>query len=216
MIYRAFGTTGWHVSVIGFGAWGLGGQYGAVEEETALGTVRAAQEAGINFFDTADAYGQPPGRSERLLGRALRGRRDRVYIATKVGNWARRAGHPLPFTHPLHVTLCCDASLHRLGTVGRETTFSDNVRKDFKKWNEAEGRQDFLHKLDLMEKLRFLERSDRTMAQAALQFVISNPDVTCTIPGAKSPAQARANAATGAALLGEEEREQARAVTEGE
>ena len=50
------------------------------------------------------------------MGQTLPDIRDEIYIATKVGNWARRLGHPLPFTHPQHVRLCCDASLHRLRT----------------------------------------------------------------------------------------------------
>ena len=115
MEYRTLGKTEWKVSVIGFGAWGIGGQWGAVDDATAIATIRAAFDAGVNFFDTADAYGHPPGRSEELVGRALRDVRDKVFIATKVGNFARRFGHPLPFNDPLHVELCCDASLHRLG-----------------------------------------------------------------------------------------------------
>jgi aryl-alcohol dehydrogenase-like predicted oxidoreductase len=78
--------------------------------------VRTALEQGINFFDTADAYGLEPGRSESYVGEALAGVRDRVFIATKVGNWARRLGHPFSYTHPLHVIACCDASLYRLKT----------------------------------------------------------------------------------------------------
>ncbi len=116
MLQRRFGKTGWQVGVIGFGAWGIGGQWGPVEQATAIEAVHAALDAGMNLFDTADAYGEPPGTSERLLAEALRGRRDRVYLASKVGNLARRHGHPLPYTHWLHVELCCEASLRRLDT----------------------------------------------------------------------------------------------------
>lgn len=116
MLHRKLGKSGFEVSVIGFGAWGVGGQWGPVERAAAIDAIRSAFDAGVNFFDTADAYGDPPGLSEELLGEALREVRDKVFIASKVGNFARRAGHPLPFTHPLHVELCCDASLHRLGT----------------------------------------------------------------------------------------------------
>ena len=98
------------------GCWNIGGQWGDIDDETALQTLNAAFDAGIRFFDTADAYGIPPGRSEELTGRFIQGRRDQIILATKVGNWARRAGHRLAYTHPLHVRLCCDSSLHRLKT----------------------------------------------------------------------------------------------------
>lgn len=116
MKMRKMAKTGWQVSEIGLGCWGLGGQYGEVERSTAVQTVRTALDQGINLFDTADAYGIEPGQSESIVGEALSGSRDQVLIATKVGNWARRLGHPFSYTHPSHVVACCDASLHRLRT----------------------------------------------------------------------------------------------------
>jgi len=94
------------------GCWGIGGQWGPVEESVAVKTLHRAVEVGVNLFDTADSYGL--GRSEELVGKAFHKMRGQVYIATKVGNWARLLGHPLPFTSPYHVYLCCDASLYRL------------------------------------------------------------------------------------------------------
>jgi myo-inositol catabolism protein IolS len=114
MLTRTLGRTRLAVSAIGFGSWNIGGQWGDVSDQTALATVGAALDAGVTFFDSADAYGDPVGRSETLMGQALRGARDRVVIATKVGNFARRQGHALSYTHPLHVELCCDASLNRM------------------------------------------------------------------------------------------------------
>ncbi len=118
MEQRTFPKTGWNVGAIGFGAWGIGGQWGPVARDQAEQTLLAALDAGMTFLDTADAYGDPPGLSEEILGEVLHRerRRDQVILATKVGNFARRTGHPLPFTDPLHVELCCDASLHRLRT----------------------------------------------------------------------------------------------------
>ncbi len=115
MLKRTFAKTGWEVGVIGFGAWGIGGQWGPVERQTAVEAMHAGIDAGMNFIDTADAYGEPPGTSERLMAEVLRDRRDEVYVATKVGNFARRAGGGLDFSHWLHVDLCCDASLQRMG-----------------------------------------------------------------------------------------------------
>ena len=115
MQYRVFGRTGWRVSAIGLGCWQLGGQLGAVSEADGIATVHAAIEAGINLFDSADAYG--PRRSEEILGKALAGgRRPHHFVATKVGNLGRPDGHPLSFTTPEHIYACCDASLHRLQT----------------------------------------------------------------------------------------------------
>ena len=114
MRFREFGNTGWNVSVVGMGCWALGGQWGDIGEEQAVATVHAALDAGINLFDTADAYG--PRRSEEFLGKALEGRRSEAFIATKVGNIGGRDGHPLSYATPEHIYLCCDASLYRLRT----------------------------------------------------------------------------------------------------
>jgi myo-inositol catabolism protein IolS len=112
MQYRTLGKTGWQVSAISMGCWGIGGQWGPVGEGEAIRTIHAAIDLGINLLDTADAYGL--GVSEEFVGRAVRDRRDKVYIATKVGNFARRVGHPLSYETPHHIYLCCDASLGRM------------------------------------------------------------------------------------------------------
>lgn len=116
MLKRTFNKTGWEVGVVGIGTWGIGGQWGRVEANEAVAAVEAAIDEGSNFIDTADVYGDPPGESERLLARVIATRRDRLIVASKVGNFARRQGHGLSFSHWLHVTLCCDASLGRLKT----------------------------------------------------------------------------------------------------
>jgi myo-inositol catabolism protein IolS len=113
MRYRKLGKTGWKVSAVSMGCWGIGGQWGEVSEKQALATIKAALDAGVNLFDTADAYGM--GQSERFVGKAFRRRPDDVYIATKVGNWGRRMGDPLSFKTIWSVMECCDASLYRMG-----------------------------------------------------------------------------------------------------
>src|SRR6185312_8007060 len=65
MKYRPLGRTGWNVSEISFGAWAIGGAWGHVSEEDALGALRNAIDSGVNFIDTADVYGD--GRGERLV-----------------------------------------------------------------------------------------------------------------------------------------------------
>ena len=90
MEFRRLGRSGPRVSEVGLGTWQFGGAWGRLDYETAREVVRAAHEAGVNFFDTAQVYGR--GRSEEFLGRAIAelGIRDEVVVATKVpGEWLR-------------------------------------------------------------------------------------------------------------------------------
>jgi aryl-alcohol dehydrogenase-like predicted oxidoreductase len=83
MKYRVLGRTGYEVSTISFGAWAIGGTWGPVDDEASLDALRRAVELGVNFFDTADVYGD--GRSERLLARLRHDYSHHLYIATKAG-----------------------------------------------------------------------------------------------------------------------------------
>jgi len=83
MNYRELGRTGWKVSEISFGAWAIGSMWGTVDEKESMAALHSALGVGINFFDTADVYGD--GRSERLLGRLRKERKETFYIATKAG-----------------------------------------------------------------------------------------------------------------------------------
>jgi aryl-alcohol dehydrogenase-like predicted oxidoreductase len=83
MQYRELGRTGWKVSTISFGAWAIGGTWGDVRDEESLAALQRALDLGVNFFDTADVYGD--GRSEQLLARLRKQRREPFYVATKAG-----------------------------------------------------------------------------------------------------------------------------------
>ena len=83
MQYRELGRTGWKVSALSFGAWAIGGTWGPVDEAESTAALHRALEMGVNFFDTADVYGD--GISERLLGRLRKETRETIYIATKAG-----------------------------------------------------------------------------------------------------------------------------------
>src|SRR5512147_94908 len=83
MQYRELGRTGWNVSTISFGAWAIGGTWGDVRDEESLAALQRALDLGVNFFDTADVYGD--GRSEQLLARLRKERREPFHIATKAG-----------------------------------------------------------------------------------------------------------------------------------
>jgi aryl-alcohol dehydrogenase-like predicted oxidoreductase len=81
--YRELGRTGWKVSTISFGAWAIGGTWGAVDDGESMAALHRALDRGVNFFDTADVYGD--GHSEQLLARLRKERRDPFHVATKAG-----------------------------------------------------------------------------------------------------------------------------------
>src|SRR6266702_2099763 len=83
MNYRELGRTGWQVSEISFGAWAIGGAWGETDDRESLAALHRAVDLGVNFFDTADVYGD--GRSERLLAQFKRERSEKIIMATKAG-----------------------------------------------------------------------------------------------------------------------------------
>ena len=83
MQYRKLGRTGWNVSSISFGTWAVGAEWGAVNDQESLAALHRALDNGVNFFDTADVYGD--GRSERLLAQLRSERTEPFYVATKAG-----------------------------------------------------------------------------------------------------------------------------------
>jgi aryl-alcohol dehydrogenase-like predicted oxidoreductase len=283
------------------GCWAIGGNaWGPTDDDDSVAAIQASLDAGVNLLDTADAYGI--GHSEELIQTALRGRdRSQVLIASKFGNFGRAQGHPLPFTSVHHVHLCCDASLHRLGTdyidlyqchigepaepemfldaldelvqrgkvraygistgsvaavktfhargtcsvvqldysilnrkpeadllpycqenrigtlirgplamgkltgkMGSDATFPDTDTRH--RWVQTdEARAKFVADLEKVERLRSLGTEGRTMAQAALAFVLAHPAATVAIPGAKNSAQALTNAAAADLALSDDE-----------
>lgn len=109
--YRSLGNSELNVSAVSFGTWAIGGAWGQVDREDALAGLHRAMEAGVNFFDTADIYGD--GRSEELLREATKGREDEIYIATK---FCRSEDIHDPETYSERtVRRLCEASLKRLG-----------------------------------------------------------------------------------------------------
>jgi aryl-alcohol dehydrogenase-like predicted oxidoreductase len=118
MRYRVFGRTGWKVSEIGYGMWGMGGWTGSDDDES-LQSLGSAIQRGCNFFDTAWVYGT--GRSERLLGEARRRYPHApMFIATKIPpknmRWPARAEYPVNETYPPdHIRECTEKSLENLG-----------------------------------------------------------------------------------------------------
>jgi aryl-alcohol dehydrogenase-like predicted oxidoreductase len=111
---RRLGTQGLEVSEQGLGCMGMSDAYGPADEGEALATIDRALELGITFLDTADLYGA--SENERLVGRAIAGRRDEVVLATKFGNELDENGAWIGINgRPEYVRSACDASLERLG-----------------------------------------------------------------------------------------------------
>jgi len=111
---RSLGGQGLVVSAEGLGCMGMSEFYGDADEDGAVATIHRALELGVTLLDTADMYG--PFTNERLVGRAIAGRRDQVVLATKLGNERRPDGTWVGINgRPEYVRAACDASLERLG-----------------------------------------------------------------------------------------------------
>lgn len=299
---RRIGSSGIAVHPIGIGLWAIGGtSWGLTQDSESLATIDRALELGIDFFDTADVYGD--GHSEELLGKAMKGRRDRFVVGTKIGwvGFNGDAGHSA-YTSPEKVIAAVEQKLARLktdyidllqwhvnfreatmehfiegsarlveqgklrafgvstsdyafiqeffasgraqslqidysilnrtaeaeifpfcrangvGTVirgglamglltgkfGTDSTFEEG---DFRRaWvTDDDQRTQFLADLETVDRLKEAFPG-ANLAQLALRFIISNPDVSVAIPGAKRVSQLEANfAAAEAGLLSDEE-----------
>src|SRR5881398_3093629 len=113
MQQRRLGRQGLMVSALGLGCMGMSEFYGPADEGESIATIHRALDLGINFLDTADVYG--PFSNERLVGLAIRDRRERVVLATKFGNVRGEDGSFLGVNgSPEYVRRACDASLARL------------------------------------------------------------------------------------------------------
>ncbi|MEW6224944.1 MAG: aldo/keto reductase [Chloroflexota bacterium] len=296
MEYRRLGRTGRDISVIGFGAWAIGGDWGTVDDAASLRALHAAADAGVTLFDTADVYGG--GHSERLIGRFLRERAgESLFVATKMGrgvpldpasytpkafrDWVDRSRERLGIDRLDLVQLHClptstyyrpelfaalddlvaDGSIAAYGvsvekveeglkaieipglatvqiifnafrqrpaerflaeaarrdvgvlarvplasglltgTLTRGTPFEPTDHRRFNRHGESFDMGETFSGVDYetglaaVEELRALVPVGATMAQLALRWILMHEGVTATIPGAKTPEQARANAA---------------------
>jgi aryl-alcohol dehydrogenase-like predicted oxidoreductase len=299
MQYRTLGKTGLRVSVIGLGTMVHAGHFGPTTDEDSLGAIDAALDLGVNFIDTSDAYGA--GYSETLLGKALKGRRDKVILATKGGNFMVGPNRGKTDFSAAHIGRVMDESLQRLHTDyvdlyqlhnpsveiirngevwellerrrkegkirhygvsinnveealaaiegGRSATIqleynllvqepADKIFPLAQKENvgiivrvplrrglltgklKPEDQQGFQaddvrarnfagnifkEQLDKVDRLRFLEKTGRSLAQAAIAFCVAHPAVGTVIPGGRNARQARENTAAAETPLSQEE-----------
>src|SRR3954468_1117205 len=125
---RRLGSQGLEVSAMGLGCMGMSEFYGATDEAGGVATIERAIELGVTFLDTADMYG--PFVNERLVGRAIAGRRDEVQLATKFGNVRGENGQRRGIRGDAdYVREACDASLRRLGVDTIDLYYQHRVDK---------------------------------------------------------------------------------------
>ncbi|HEY3305353.1 MAG TPA: aldo/keto reductase [Candidatus Binatia bacterium] len=299
MEYRTLGRTGLRVSAIGLGTMVHAGHFGPMKDEESLGAIDAALDLGVNFIDTSDAYGA--GYSETLLGKALKGKRDKVILATKGGNIMTGPDRGKTNFSADYIGRVMDKSLKRLQTdyvdlyqlhnpnvetirrgdvwellerrkkegkirhygvsinkfeealAAIEGGLSDTIQLEYnllaqepadkvfslaqkknvaivarvplrrglltgklKPEDQERFQQDdvrarnfpgdiFPKELAKVEKLRFLEKPGRSLAQAAIAFCLAHPAVGVVIPGARNDRQARENAAAAEVRLSPDE-----------
>jgi aryl-alcohol dehydrogenase-like predicted oxidoreductase len=164
MQHRPLGRSGLSVSCLGLGCMGMSEFYGPRNDDESLATMQAALDAGINFFDTADMYGH--GHNEELVGRFLKGRRDKVILATKFAvvrdqkTGARRIDNS-----PAYIRAACDASLKRLG-IERIDLYYMHRRNPDTPIEEAVGAMAGLAKAGKVKAIGLSEVSAETLRRA--------------------------------------------------
>ena len=170
MKHRIFGPTGRSVSEVGLGCWQLGGNWGDVSVPDALATLCSAYEQGVDFFDTADVYGD--GRSERIVGEFLRETKAKAFVATKLG---RRGdpGWPANFTREA-MRRHTEDSLQRLGVDTLDLTQLHCVPF-------AE-----LQRGEVFETLRELQREGKIKAFGASVETVAEARLCLEVPGLAS------------------------------
>lgn len=147
------------VSALGLGCMGISEFYGEADEQESIRVIHRALDLGVTFLDTADMYGV--GRNEELVGRAIRGRRDEVVLATKFGNVRGPNGERLGINgRPEYVRQACDASLKRLGVDHIDLYYQHRVDPDTPIEETVGAMAELVH----AGKVRFLGLSEASAA----------------------------------------------------
>jgi len=171
MNFRKLGKQGPTVSAIGLGCMGMSEFYGSTNEDQSIRTIHQALDWGINFLDTADMYGI--GHNEKLVGRAIKNRRDKVVLATKFGNVRGSDGSFKGVNgKPSYVKAACDASLKRLGVDVIDLYYQHRVDPDTPIEETVAAMADLVK----VGKVRFLglsEAAPQTIRRACSVYPIS-------------------------------------------
>ena len=171
MHMRVLGNSGIEVSALGLGCMGMSEFYGPSEDSVSLATLEFALASGVTLYDSADTYGL--GHNEELLGRFIRGKRDRIVVATKCGIVLEKEKYERRIdSSPAYIRSACEASLRRLGVEAIDLYYLHRLSADIA-IEESVGALADLVKAGKIRSIGLCEVSPETLARAHTVYPVS-------------------------------------------